>query len=937
MCACAAGRKRIAAVNFRIYAAVVLLSFVFAGAGYCALKSDEPLYDEQRSDQEPEISGTVYTQSWAYTTDPNEYLTAIVYYIHPGDRFQDKPVFTATYTGDRTGWATRISPDGKTVCLFGPRTHFGPNPGQPYGISYRIQYEDQGASGLGQDTVVWLGDAQTYKWSRTAMPSGGVLYWSSALPCLYPTHSLLPTSWLAAGLSGEVQKPEGLPYLGQPMQVGPSMFGDLPGPWGALTSYGASSTLLQIGAEQLGDYGWAMRGTVRFLDLTQRAHVSEGSWWLYHKQMTDWPIEQGTYIMVASWPNGWDQPSTVTAKFFSQQGSTVVSPPWPDDCLDWSTLGGGTFSGTLSASNLLTGILNISENKLVLRVIGGQEIVYCQPNGYLDLELHQRDMAFCAAGYQAFLKFDASMLSYVSGSYTSSPFGLPAISPIAVSSNGEIDMAAGINVFLSQPPYASDAKLADLRFQAGAAEGITQVVFRSHDPESRFTDDQGYAAPTQTVNGPVVIVDGTPPTDVVISADPSTWTNQQIVTLTFSAADAFSGVNRYELQLDGGDSITAVSPYAWNVGALETGAYEVTVRAFDRAGNSAAASTTVYIDRTLPYVSIESAKQSGEELLSGGTAVQGMVDIYVAAGDAHSGLNGVPNVFAIPEGGNPQPADYRDDSGGVYHYQWEIGPDTPNGTAAIIAEARDAAGNSAWAVERTFQINKSQLSLEIDLAGVKTPVTRRIKLVIGGQESSGVPAETLTANVDFDTPVLEGATTVAMRGIKVFTALSNAGQWTHVGAKDEQHTLMSTVELTQRGDGQFYASLTGGDALIGGDATNDNLIDILDFGVLIGQYGQAARAWPARDADFDCSGVVDGSAEFSFIQIGFLTRGDPPPGLAAPDASADGPASSVSVTSLAAVIGSDAASRADLNGDGIVDTWDIQAFIDTYLKVKRGP
>lgn len=95
-----------------------------------------------------------------------------------------------------------------------------------------------------------------------------------------------------------------------------------------------------------------------------------------------------------------------------------------------------------------------------------------------------------AAGFQAFLQFDTTQLSFQNGAYTNVPFGLHLIDPISAVGN-HIDLASGINAFIKQPPSSADADLAILTFQVTTPCGMGAVKFRSNQPPTRLTDEQG--------------------------------------------------------------------------------------------------------------------------------------------------------------------------------------------------------------------------------------------------------------------------------------------------------------------------------------------------------------------------------------------------------------------------------------------------------------
>jgi hypothetical protein len=126
--------------------------------------------------------------------------------------------------------------------------------------------------------------------------------------------------------------------------------------------------------------------------------------------------------------------------------------------------------------------------------------------------------------------------------------------------------------------------------------------------------------------------------------------------------------------------------------------------------------------------------------------------------------------------------------------------------------------------------------------------------------------------------------------------------------------------------------------LILGNANGDPNIDILDFGVLVGQYlstsdqdqecGMDCAASAGRDADFNGDGVVDG-LDYMFITRNFLASDkrrceeccDAQGGVAdRPE-----PITDISVAELE-LMGMGDLAVADLNGDGRVNVADMTAF-----------
>ncbi|MFS8130366.1 MAG: hypothetical protein ACMG57_00140 [Candidatus Dojkabacteria bacterium] len=115
-------------------------------------------------------------------------------------------------------------------------------------------------------------------------------------------------------------------------------------------------------------------------------------------------------------------------------------------------------------------------------------------------------------------------------------------------------------------------------------DGVHTVVVRAFDTAGNFTD--GSAG---------VTIDTTPPAAFTPIISPASLTNNQTPTLTFSTTDT-SGINHYEVQIDGGSYTTQTSPYV--LPTLAEGVHSINVAAFDNAGNSRIENVGVTIDLT---------------------------------------------------------------------------------------------------------------------------------------------------------------------------------------------------------------------------------------------------------------------------------------------------------------------------------------------------
>jgi hypothetical protein len=97
-----------------------------------------------------------------------------------------------------------------------------------------------------------------------------------------------------------------------------------------------------------------------------------------------------------------------------------------------------------------------------------------------------------------------------------------------------------------------------------------------------------------------VFIDTTGPASFIPAADPSSWTNNTQPKITFSAADATSDIDHYELKVDTGTFTIQTSPY--KLPSQTDGVHNITVRAYDQAGNYQDGNVDVYIDTTAPTI-----------------------------------------------------------------------------------------------------------------------------------------------------------------------------------------------------------------------------------------------------------------------------------------------------------------------------------------------
>jgi len=397
---------------------------------------------------------------------------------------------------------------------------------------------------------------------------------------------------------------------------------------------------------------------------------------------------------------------------------------------------------------------------------------------------------------------------------------------------------------------------------------VSSMSDGTHTATVKAVDKAGNFA-TATTN---FYLDKAAPTGVMIAATPPGWTNAPTVTLTFSATDATSGIDHYEISIDSGPYTTQTSPYGLDVSAMSDGTHTATVKAIDRAGNFATASTNFYLDKTKPVISIDSAKQGGVELLTelGSTtnALQGQVDIMVTASDATSPLAAPPTVTVVDSASASMTVTYDGESPtGTFHYHVVVLSTTANGAATINASVSDSAGNSESATAKHFNVNKTQIAgtVEMDTFRDTTYAFDRV-VVFKATNAGGTVLKTWPAvRVHFVNDPASGRAS----GSYVLTDVPSGTA--RLSAKTAW-SLRRRLAASFDGAGQATVDFTkaaGGD-LLGGDLDDSNTVIILDYSIL--------RAhWNSYDGSADING--DGQVQlldYSIMKNNWFGAGDPP-------------------------------------------------------------
>ena len=184
---------------------------------------------------------------------------------------------------------------------------------------------------------------------------------------------------------------------------------------------------------------------------------------------------------------------------------------------------------------------------------------------------------------------------------------------------------------------------------SGLADGQHTIYIRGRDA----------AGNTGTPKGSVFYIDRTPPAAPVLSAVPDTWTNQDTVSLTWSALNDLNNLTKVEYSIDSGSwtdtgrTDKAYSGFAVDISGLADGEHTLSVRGTDIAGNVGNAGTVkIYKDTAPPTAETSVAPDSWSNL-------DVLHIMWQNARDAHSGLKQIE--YAVNE--NEYIAVWNKDSG----------------------------------------------------------------------------------------------------------------------------------------------------------------------------------------------------------------------------------------------------------------------------------
>jgi hypothetical protein len=188
-------------------------------------------------------------------------------------------------------------------------------------------------------------------------------------------------------------------------------------------------------------------------------------------------------------------------------------------------------------------------------------------------------------------------------------------------------------------------------------------------------------------------------------------------------------------------------------------------------------------------------------------------------------------------------------------------------------------------------------------------------------------AASMTRCIDLGSGAFAGEVLVTfVHGVGTATVQVPVGTYSCATADDDLHSLGARSSVSIQGT-NYAVVFAGTSALVNGDITDDNKIDVTDWGIAVVTIGASASvntdcSTTGYHVDFDGNGLVN-SVDGNFVLGRFLALG----AAACGDGGfTDGGLESITVAELAEFVGS-AAVAADRNGDAIVDQADIQLWI----------
>jgi hypothetical protein len=230
----------------------------------------------------------------------------------------------------------------------------------------------------------------------------------------------------------------------------------------------------------------------------------------------------------------------------------------------------------------------------------------------------------------------------------------------------------------------------------------------------------------------------------------------------------------------------------------------------------------------------------------------------------------------------------------------------PIGLSSVVWTATDDAGNTVSETQTINVRNYQLLDAVIFVPGAtrdSNPTDRQIRFKIG----STFPVATATLYPD-----------IANRrfvGLAENVQVPVSSGYACLCAKDLAYSLTAIDQTILDMGTRYQANFT----FVQGDVSNDDIVDIMDFGIFLLHEGQPSSTDGV--ANFNADGWVN-NADFSVIGINYFMTGLDCSGL-----TAGAPRTRISIKELRRM-GLGELAAGDLNGDGWLDQHDLQQYLE---------
>jgi hypothetical protein len=572
-------------------------------------------------------------------------------------------------------------------------------------------------------------------------------------------------------------------------------------------------------------------------------------------------------------------------------------------------------SGSLAVALLCVGISSAARSRTTTLSLNTQPS--CINSTTVTINIDMTGAAATIVGGQFFVAYDTNYLQFVSADPGDPPFTrqvFESVDPFFGPGVGHIDYSSGIED--GGTGTAADTTMARLTFnvvQESCTPIANLVTWRATGPGNainKLSDDNADPVVPALADLDSHRFDHTPPLLSGCPADTSVECADDVpAPAAVTANDNCDGVVAVDLEED---TKPGDCPNRLTITRTWT--------ATDACDNSAMCSQTITVDDTTP----PTIDCPDDIEVNADTTCTATVNLGLPTGSDN--CDPPPTYDGVRDDSEPLSAPY------------------PLGVTSITWTATDACGNTATC-KQTVTVNgaNSVGGLLVELEGNFAPVSRCIRFVpTPGSCATGSQSVTLNfvdhdgddANHNGIVDGTEGGSNTPATPVRaVVPSIDNpvpltlpCGAYTHLCAKDEQHTLWATTTLTPSGS-QFLA----GPALLlrGGDTDNDGDVDINDVTYFIFTFATPAAApscpWNGvRDANFN-NNAFTFSEDYTFLSQNWLSFSSCGCTLPLYSGSNIAPASRL-LAQPTAELSPDVARVVDLHADGVFDYRDVERF-----------